>query len=185
VYQSEEALILQLKANNDLALSILYKDHFPMILNFILNNNGSRDDARDVYQEAVIIFYEKIQSGNLQLTCKIKTYLYSVCRRLWLKRLTEKRKFTGGIEDSEKFIRLDEEEGKEDDETERLRLMGASLEQLGEPCRTLINDFYVHELNMEEIAEKFGYTNPDNAKNQKYKCLKRLKKLFFDSYKNI
>jgi RNA polymerase sigma factor (sigma-70 family) len=185
VFQSEEELIIQLKANNGLALSFLYKDHFPMIQNFIINNNGSQDEARDVYQEAVIIFYEKMQAGNLHLTCKIKTYLYSVCRRLWLKRLTEKRKFTGGIEDSEKFIVIEEESGKEEDETERLRLMGTSLEQLGEPCKTLINDYYVHEMNMEEISEKFGYTNSDNAKNQKYKCLKRLKKLFFDSYKNI
>jgi RNA polymerase sigma factor (sigma-70 family) len=155
-----------------------------MILNFILNNNGSREEAKDIYQEAVIIFYENIQSEKFHLTCKIKTYLYSVCRRLWLKRLTEKRKFTGGIEDSEKFIQIEEEEsGKEEDEAERLRLMGSSLQQLGEPCRTLINDYYVQEMNMEEIAEKFGYTNPDNAKNQKYKCLKRLKKFFFESYK--
>jgi hypothetical protein len=33
---------------------------------------------------------------------------------------------------------------------------------------------------MDEIAEKFGYTNSDNAKNQKYKCLQRLKKYFFE-----
>jgi RNA polymerase sigma factor (sigma-70 family) len=103
---------------------------------------------------------------------------------MWLKRLSEKRKFTGGIEDSEKFIQIEDENEKEEHETERLRLMGTSLQQLGEPCRTLINDYYVEEMNMEAIAEKFGYTNPDNAKNQKYKCLKRLKKIFFDSYKN-
>jgi hypothetical protein len=35
---------------------------------------------------------------------------------------------------------------------------------------------------MPEITEKFGYTNVDSAKNQKYKCLMRLKKLFFLDY---
>lgn len=59
--------------------------------------------------------------------------------------------------------------------------MSSSLQELGEPCKTLIEDFYVQQLSMDQIAEKFGYTNSDNAKNQKYKCLQRLKKLFFDT----
>ena len=59
--------------------------------------------------------------------------------------------------------------------------MNQSLENLGEPCAALIKDFYVNKLSMDEIAEKFGYTNSDNAKNQKYKCLQRLKRYFFDN----
>ena len=58
--------------------------------------------------------------------------------------------------------------------------MNESLVDLGEPCKTLIEDFYINRLSMEEISEKFGYTNADNAKNQKYKCLQRLKRLFFN-----
>lgn len=37
---------------------------------------------------------------------------------------------------------------------------------------------------MQELALEFGYTNADNAKTQKYKCLVRLKKIFFAQYKN-
>jgi predicted DNA-binding protein YlxM (UPF0122 family) len=49
---------------------------------------------------------------------------------------------------------------------------------------TILEDYYLHKKSMQEIAEKFGYTNAENAKNQKYKCLMRLKKLFFDQYKS-
>ncbi|RZL13780.1 MAG: sigma-70 family RNA polymerase sigma factor, partial [Pedobacter sp.] len=59
--------------------------------------------------------------------------------------------------------------------------MKDALEKLGEPCRTIIQDFYLNNLSMQDICEKFGYTNTDNAKTQKYKCLQRLKKLFFQS----
>ena len=59
--------------------------------------------------------------------------------------------------------------------------MNQSLVELGEPCATLIKDFYIQKLSMDDIAEKFGYTNADNAKNQKYKCLQRLKKCFFEN----
>ena len=58
--------------------------------------------------------------------------------------------------------------------------MNNSLIDLGEPCSELIKDFYINKLSMEQIAEKFGYTNADNAKTQKYKCLQRLKKIFFE-----
>ena len=58
--------------------------------------------------------------------------------------------------------------------------MNNSLIELGEPCSELIKDFYINKLSMEQIAEKFGYTNADNAKTQKYKCLQRLKKYFFE-----
>jgi hypothetical protein len=57
--------------------------------------------------------------------------------------------------------------------------MEASMEKIGEPCKTILEDYYIHRKSMLEIADRFGYTNAENAKNQKYKCLMRLKKLFF------
>ena len=57
--------------------------------------------------------------------------------------------------------------------------MESALQLLGEPCKTIMEDFYIHNRSMQEICERFGYTNADNAKTQKYKCLQRLKKLFF------
>jgi len=58
--------------------------------------------------------------------------------------------------------------------------LNIALDQVGEPCRTLLKDFYHNNKSMQEIATEFGYTNPDNAKTQKYKCLVRLRKLFYN-----
>ncbi len=63
-------------------------------------------------------------------------------------------------------------------------LMEKAMQGLGEPCKRLLESYYLQKKSMLEIAGNFGYTNADNAKNQKYKCLMRLKKLFFDQYKN-
>jgi DNA-directed RNA polymerase specialized sigma24 family protein len=60
--------------------------------------------------------------------------------------------------------------------------MNRAMEKIGEPCRSLLEAFYIHKKPMHEIAAAFNYTNADNAKNQKYKCLVRLKKLFFSEY---
>jgi hypothetical protein len=62
--------------------------------------------------------------------------------------------------------------------------VGKSLEDLGEPCRSIIEGFYIGDMSMEEIRDKHGYVSTESTKNQKYKCLQRLKKLFFSYYKN-
>ena len=183
LYYPDEELLEGIRNDDEAALSYLYKLHYPMILHFIQNNNGTEDEAKDIYQEAVIIFYEKVHDGSLDLYCKIKTFLYSICRRLWLKKLAEKNRFSiSRIEDSETYEAVEEEDMAMENE-KKYTVMSHALALLGEPCRGLIEDFYLHDLSMVAIAEKFGYTNPDNAKTQKYKCLQRLKKIFFSAYK--
>jgi RNA polymerase sigma factor (sigma-70 family) len=92
-----------------------------------------------------------------------------------LKNLYKKNKFLGKIEDFEDFILIDEEE--QVDTEIQFSQMEEALKKLGEPCRTILEDYYIQKLSMNQIAEKMGYTNADNAKTQKYKCLNRLKKI--------
>ncbi|PKQ66305.1 RNA polymerase sigma factor [Raineya orbicola] len=182
---SEADIISALRQGDSKALEIIYKQHYPAVLHFIIQNNGTDQDAKDLYQEAVIILYEKLRQEHFLLTCQIKTFLYSVCRKLWLKRLREKGKYFGKLEDFESFLPLEEDELGIEENEQKLGAMATAMEQLGEPCRTLLKDFYISGLTMQDIAEKMGYTNADNAKNQKYKCLVRLKKLFFEKYKKF
>lgn len=179
---TEEDQIRLLQAGDESILQIIYRQYYQTIVHLVMNNNGSLQEAKDIYQETLIIFYEKVMSENFELNCKLKTYLYSISRNLWLKQLQHKKRFTNSISDSEEYLEIPwEAAGKKEDQ---YNAMHTALESLGEPCRSILKDFYMHSQSMEEITEKFGYTNADNAKNQKYKCLKRLKKIFFDSYGN-
>lgn len=151
-----------------------------MVLKLILSNNGDEDDAKDIFQESVLVLYNKVKSGNFELNSKLKTFLYSVCRRLWLKRLNHQSRNTVDIRDFEDFLPVEDDLEQHEERDKHFKQMEHSLNQLGEPCKTIIEDFYIKARSMHEICEKFGYTNADNAKNQKYKCLQRLKKLFFE-----
>ena len=62
---------------------------------------------------------------------------------------------------------------------EKAETMEKALNSMGEPCKSLLEAFYLQKKSMHDIAEVFGYTNAENAKSQKYKCLMKLKKLFF------
>ena len=179
---SEEEVVLALRRQDERVLKTVYKQHYPQIANMVINNGGSVQEAKDIYQETIIIFYEKMQDEAFTLTCRINTFLYSVARRLWLKQLQYKNRFTETFSETAESVDLDwTEVGKQEDQYES---MHKALDSMGEPCRTILKDFYMHSASMEDITEKFGYTNSDNAKTQKYKCLKRLKKLFFSFYQN-
>ena len=151
-----------------------------MVLHLVLSNNGNEDDAKDIFQESVIVLYNKVKSGGFELNSKLKTFLYSVCRRLWLKRLNQKsRNVTTELKDFEDFQAVEQDIDYHHEKDAQFKQMEKSLIQLGEPCKTIIEDYYLQNRSMQDISEKFGYTNADNAKTQKYKCLQRLKKLFF------
>ncbi|HEY3430691.1 MAG TPA: sigma-70 family RNA polymerase sigma factor, partial [Cyclobacteriaceae bacterium] len=176
----DELILAEIRKKDERALRELYRTHYPMVVHLICSNNGTEQEAKDIYQEAVIAFYEKAQQPQFTLTCKIKTYIYAVCRRLWLKRLWEKKRVSANIQEVETFSGIDDEMNEIEEKENRFQKMGTALNTLGEPCRSIIEDYYIRDLSMENISEKFGYTNADNAKNQKYKCLQRLKKLFFN-----
>ncbi|QJW88814.1 sigma-70 family RNA polymerase sigma factor [Spirosoma taeanense] len=185
---TDDELLSGLADGSDAALTQLYRQYFPMVLHFVTTNSGGEDEAKDIYQETLIVLYEKVRSGSLELHCQLKTYIYSVSRRLWLKQLSHKSRFMVSDSDNPATDPMAVEQLNDDlaDHEERDRqfeLMADSLNRLGEPCRTLLEDFYIQHLSMQAITEKFGYTNADNAKTQKYKCLMRLKRLFFSEYK--
>lgn len=178
---TDREVVLGILNNSVEALNKLYLGYFPMVLQFILNNSGDEDDAKDVYQEAIIVLYNKVRSGNFELSSKLKTYIYSVSRRIWLKKLAQQSKKTNNIADFEDVLAVDDQVELHEEKDMQFDKMKVALDSLGEPCKTIIQDFYIHNHSMQEICEKFGYTNTDNAKTQKYKCLQRLKKLFFQS----
>jgi RNA polymerase sigma factor (sigma-70 family) len=176
---ADSEVIIGILNNSDSVLKRLYLAYFPMVLQLILNNNGNEDDAKDVYQEAIIVLYNKVKRGDFELSSKLKTYIYSICRRLWLKRLKQLNRYGGDIKDFQEYLPVEDEIEKHQDRDMQLNKMENALKLLGEPCKTIMEDFYMHGKSMQEICERFGYTNADNAKTQKYKCLQRLKKLFF------
>ena len=162
------------------SIKAIYNSCYPVIKSLVFRNNGSEFEAKDIFQESLILLFEKLNQPDFRLSCSIKTFLYAVSKRLWLKKWNEQKtkvydtQFETEPADMESLIQ------KNEDQDKAIRKMMTSIEALGEPCAAILKDFYLKDLSMNDIAVKFGYTNSENAKNQKYKCLQRLKKLFFE-----
>jgi len=185
---SDSELIEGLSRNNSQAIREIYRLYQSMLTKWIVTRGGAENDAYDIFQEGLMVLYEKAQKPEFALTCKLSTYLFAVCKRLWFKKLESSSQvsFLQEMEDEEDN---DMEAQYHDDVSQHLekevnfQLLENAMSQLGEPCNGLLKAFYLEEKNMQDIAKQFGYTNAENAKTQKYKCLNRLKKLFFSSRK--
>lgn len=181
--EADQVMITGIASGDTNALETLYRDFFPMVLHLVTQNNGTADEAKDIFQEAVIVLHGRIKQGGFELSSKLKTYIYAVCRRLWLKQLNDRGRTFQDVSNYEEVISVDNDIAMHEEKDLQLSLMEQALDKLGEPCRSIILDFYISNRSMQEICEKFGYTNADNAKSQKYKCLQRLKKLYFTTRK--
>lgn len=171
----DQEIIERIKKGDESAAEYLYKQHFSMMSRLIKKNSGSEDDAKDIYQDAIIVFWEKITSGDFVLSSKISTYLYSVCFNLWRKELERRKKLSS--QEVEGSVELDT------NTEERVQAIRRCIDKLSETCQSVLKLYYFDNLQMSEIAQKLNFSNADTAKTKKYKCKKELDKLVLSIYK--
>lgn len=154
----------------------LYEYTLPKIAYQIIMEGGDKYIAKDIFQTALIVLLERIRSEDFMLTCSPGTYLHSVSMNIWrnLSKKVAQRAIYVDLSDliyefqeTVYFEEIPEEYGK----------VSAILEQMGDPCRSLLENFYFNQLSWDAIAEKMGYANAASARNQKYKCLEKIREI--------
>lgn len=174
---SDEKIIELLKVNKtDRAFSKLYID-FPKVKKMILSKGGTKDDAQDIFQEALIFLYNKVNQGDFKLTSKIGTYLYSVSRFLWKDQLIKNNKTVDSDFSNDQLIETNKEELEEIiKKEEKLKVIEQVLKEISQKCQEIFELFYFKKLSMKDIAIKMKYTSERVARTQKYKCVEQAKK---------
>ena len=182
LFQDDEALIRSLAIGDSKAINFIYKTNYPTIEKMVFKMNGSMEEAYDVFQDSMTILYEKAKANDLELSCKLNTYLTSIAKHIWMRKLSSKKRqsFTILHDDVDYQVAVEDDVSRFAEFEKNVSKLTACFEQIGEPCNSILKAFYVQNKSMNAIAEEFGYTNPENAKTQKYKCLNRIRKLFFN-----
>lgn len=171
---NDQSILNRIQSGDESALDYLYKKNYRAMIGLVLRNNGTEQEARDIFQDALIVFWQKAVSPDFELTSKISTYLYSVCQNLWRKELERKKKF----EDS------DHEDSEENnlEQQEMIQIVHDCIDLLGDSCKEVLTLYYFDGLSMDKIAEKMGLANSDTAKTKRYKCKKKLDSLIRSRY---
>ena len=158
--------------NNDI-LTFVYKKYYPLIKRFILNNSGNKQDAEDIFQETIVMIYRKVEEGQLSLDCSFKTYLYSVCRILWLKELERRKLIRNNNMELKNIVDPEVKFLLEDGDLEKKKLIQEHLMHLQENCRQILTLFYAG-VPISEITEILGMSSTANTRQRKNRCKQKL-----------
>lgn len=159
-----------LLTNREKMLEKLYARTYPMVLHHVKQRGGTSDDAKDLLQDAIILFYEKTALDQLTLTSSASTYLMGICKNRWRRQQEKRRQQT-------ELTAATEAATWEDPVTDTpAQSVTGYVEQLGEKCKQLLVGFYYFGQRMEQLATAHGYRNIHTATVQKFKCLERLRK---------
>jgi RNA polymerase sigma factor (sigma-70 family) len=180
---SDEEVLSKLRESSD-NLDILHYKHNHYCMNFMKSINKSELN-KDIFQDAIIVLYEKNRKPDFKLSCSIQTYLNSICRNQILTRFKKSARSSEYSEDYDDRI----DDWFDTDESEKSEKIQAAvtglekLKELGGKCYEIIKRFFYDKHSMEKIAYDLDYTNADNAKNQKARCQKHLKEIIFEFMK--
>lgn len=160
--------------DHETLLLSLYQDAFPLVANHVKKMGGSFDEAKDIFQDALIIYYEKIKHNGITLQYTEKTYLFGIARYLWNKRYKTTSKQFPIDQLNNDLEELTDTADSVYEEISSSRLFNL-LQTAGQKCMQLLSAFYYEKLNMDTIAERFGFSGPRSATVQKFKCLEKIK----------
>lgn len=180
-YSSQEKLIKAIQANDEHVLKGLYKENFYKTEQYILKNNGSTDEAKDVFQEAFVTVWEQVQDNKFvpKNESALNGYLYTIAKNKWLNHLNSAHYRKTNSYDSNNIHVLNEESTEMNVELESnddINEVASAFNRLGEACKKLLSAFYYDNKSLREIAKLFGITEA-SARNKKYRCTEKLRTL--------
>lgn len=173
---NQQTLLSAFRNNDEKALKILYQNSYHKVERYVLENNGSISEAKDIFQEAFIALWRNIQLDRFQPQhdASLNAYLFSIARNKWLDHLRNaKRNQTISITIESNGIENIQELTEE--ESRSLKGIKESLKMLGDVCREVLKRFYYRRQSMRTIAEEMNWTEA-TARNNKYRCLQQLRK---------
>jgi RNA polymerase sigma factor (sigma-70 family) len=162
--------------NNDLVLNQLYKELLPSIKKLILKNGGSDEEAKDIFQDAVLILYNQVKLNRFDESKEIGAFVYSVARNLWInraKKLNRQSSLTEAHLDSQAYVSPLSDLITSEKETAIATLMNG----VGEECKQLLKYSTYEKLSMKEIAEKMNLSSDGVARTYNYRCKQKLAEL--------
>ncbi|MBL0743302.1 RNA polymerase sigma factor [Chryseolinea lacunae] len=148
----------------------LYEMAFPGVAAFVSKMNGTFDDAKDIFHDALVIFHEKEQSENFTINVPAEAYVLGIAKHLWLKKFKKTSRHIP-LDSMEANIAIPEDYFPSVNDLTLL----AVLERTGKKCLDILQAFYYEKMSLKNLAQALGFSSVHSATVQKYKCLEKVR----------
>lgn len=150
---------------------LLYEEAFPLTARFMSRMGGNFEDAKDLFQDALIVFYEKAMADEIALRLSAKGYVLGIARHLWMRKFRN-NPFTIPLDEMKKEISVPPDFYAAPDPRQHLHQF---MEMAGRKCMDMLQGFYYRKMSMQDIATTFGFSSTRSATVQKFKCLEKVR----------
>ena len=176
---NQDEIISKIKSGGQTELGLVYEEYREEFIRWAIKEyKCSMDDSQDIYQLTILIFYDNIRQGKLEhLVSSVKTYLFGIGKNVVRENMRKEKRYVPISKEKWLKENLIDEPSDPIDESAFDRAKNA-LAKLGQPCQRLVELFYYEKKSIPDITLEMNYKNPETAKNQKCKCMARLRKLF-------
>lgn len=167
-------IIEAIKSNKaDKVLLFLYKNLKPKISKWITNNNGSKEEAQDIFQDSILVFYSYVLKDKFDVNANVDAFIFKIAKNKWINYIKKENK-KSPIEGD---IAINMEPTTSTIQQNNQQLINELLEQLGKVCKEILTYTIFYKISMEDVCARMNYNNPNTAKTKNYKCKQRLKNL--------
>lgn len=166
------------RAGDDKTLQQLYRDNYRYVEKFVLENSGTAEQAKDIFQEAFLSMWRNVQEKRFVMkeTGSLSAYLQRIAKNKWLDYLRSASYKKTVLLEKEIAESIPVEDVTDENELAEIKKVREKFKLLGDNCRELLASFYYRGESLRSIARAFEWTE-DTAKNNKYRCIERLRKL--------
>ncbi|MDA3824191.1 MAG: sigma-70 family RNA polymerase sigma factor [Bacteroidales bacterium] len=168
---SDDDIIRGILKRDNHVIQFIYDENFGKISQMILNNSGSDDDAEDAFQESLIILFKRLRENkDFELSSTFSTYIYSIARLYWLKKLRDTRKMnvTELKREMEEFLEFEEPPPVQDKDF-RLAVYQRNLKLIPEDCQKILT-LTAKDIPAKDIAEQLGFRSDSYVRKRRHFC---------------
>lgn len=179
---NQSDIVTAIKANDNSVLKSIYTTNYHKIEVLVLKNNGTKDHAKDIYQDAFLAVWKNVKQDKFtpQSESAIHGYLYTIAKNKWMDYLRSKdyKKTIVSDQINDFNATVTDSEATDDDILKEHRLQGVlqAFKDLGEPCKSLLKQFYFDKKSMKDIANELQL-DAASTRNKKYRCMQKLREI--------
>lgn len=175
-------IVSAIKANDNDVLKSIYTTNYHKIETLVIKNNGTKDHAKDIYQEAFLALWKnvKLDKFSPKNESSIHGYLYTIAKNKWMDYLRSNNYKKIIVSDQINDLNASKvDNGKIDDDIlneKRLSYVMQAFRNIGEPCKSLLRQFYFDKKSMKDIASELQL-DAASTRNKKYRCMQKLREI--------
>lgn len=149
------------------------------VASYVLKNSGNSSDSETVLIEGVTELVFNVRKGKFRGDSSISTYLFAICRSLWLKSLQKNKRYG----DDDGIIHMEDESDSPlqiFNEQQIKSEVSFLLSSVGDACKKVL-ELWSQHYSMQDISNQMGYKNAQIAMNKKNRCLTKLKEVVMEN----